>query len=347
MGVDWYWIKQRPQIIAEMLSYDFDVTVAYYKEVILRLDLRKDNDELEKSIPIPVIPYREKNKLIHLVQQCIFKYKVRNIEQYDAIWIAHPLLYGYIPKSYQGRIIYDCMDNHKALCNDFKIKRAIDKVEADLIRCADLVMASSNRLKCKIEKKYQIQTRLVRNGFVAGQIHFTDSLSKKNRKIKIGYFGTIAEWIDFDALIKCLDEIMEINFFFWGPVLLHKVPRHDRLFYKGVVEHDRLWENAKKMDCLIMPFIVNNSIKDVDPVKLYEYISMGKIIIAPFYNEIKRFEPYVYFYRNEDELLNLLKRLRERELKCKYTKFQQANFLEHNTWDKRYEIIKKNLLEIL
>ena len=33
MGIDWYWIKQRPQIIAEMLNKDYDVTVAYYKEV--------------------------------------------------------------------------------------------------------------------------------------------------------------------------------------------------------------------------------------------------------------------------------------------------------------------------
>ena len=36
MGIDWYWIKQRPQIIAEMLDRDYDVTVAYYKEVVVK-----------------------------------------------------------------------------------------------------------------------------------------------------------------------------------------------------------------------------------------------------------------------------------------------------------------------
>ena len=50
MGIDWYWIKQRPQIIAEMLNKDYDVTVAYYKELFVKQSLRKNNDELEKNI---------------------------------------------------------------------------------------------------------------------------------------------------------------------------------------------------------------------------------------------------------------------------------------------------------
>ena len=50
MGIDWYWIKQRPQIIAEMLNKDYDVTVAYYKELFVKQSFRKNNDELEKII---------------------------------------------------------------------------------------------------------------------------------------------------------------------------------------------------------------------------------------------------------------------------------------------------------
>ena len=52
MGIDWYWIKQRPQIIAEMLNKDYDVTVAYYKELFVKQSLRKNNDELEKRISL-------------------------------------------------------------------------------------------------------------------------------------------------------------------------------------------------------------------------------------------------------------------------------------------------------
>lgn len=342
MGIDWYWIKQRPQILAEMLSRDYDITVAYYKEIIGKIELRKRHDELEKSIPVPVLPYRDKSKIIYLIQKSIFKYQVRNLDQYDIIWIGHPLLFRYIPKSYQGKIVYDCMDNHVALCKDLRIRRVISNVEEILIRRADLIIASSNRLKQGIETKYLKEVILVRNGHVAGQIR-NQNIVFTGRNINIGYFGTIAEWIDFKIIINCLNKIGDMMCFFWGPVSVNDIPQHPRLLFEGIVEHNRLWDVAKNMDCLIMPFLVNDIIEDVDPVKLYEYISMGKIVIAPYYKEIARFAPYVYFYESEEELLNLFKQLQKGELKCKYTKLQQINFLENNTWEKRYTIIKENL----
>ena len=50
MGIDWYWIKQRPQIFAEMLNEDYEVTVVYPKEVFQHISLRKDQDELHDSL---------------------------------------------------------------------------------------------------------------------------------------------------------------------------------------------------------------------------------------------------------------------------------------------------------
>lgn len=346
MGIDWYWIKQRPQIIAEMLSSDYNVTVAYYKEIVGKIELRKSRDELERSIPIPVLPYRDKSKLVYLVQKSIFNHQIKDLNQYDIIWIGHPLLYRYIPKCYQGKIVYDCMDNHMALCNDSRIREEIGNVEEILIHRADLIIASSNKLKQRIETKYSKEAILVRNGYIAGRIWNYNILSTGDN-INIGYFGTIAEWIDFKILISCLNKISEMKCFFWGPISINNVPQHARLFFEGVVEHNRLWDVAKNMDCLIMPFTVNDIIEDVDPVKLYEYISMGKIVIAPYYEEIDRFEPYVYFYESEEELLDLFKRLQKRKLECKYTESQQINFLEDNTWEKRYAIIKKNLSDFV
>ena len=127
MGIDWYWIKQRPQIIAEMLDRDYDVTVAYYKEVVVKQSLRKNNDELEKSIPISAIPYRDKNIIAHFIQKILFQKVMKNVEQYDIVWISHPLLYRYLPGNYKGKIVYDCMDNHEALCSDENIRQVIKK----------------------------------------------------------------------------------------------------------------------------------------------------------------------------------------------------------------------------
>lgn len=46
MGIDWYWIKQRPQILSLELDKDYSVTVVYLKEIFQRIELRKDRDEV-------------------------------------------------------------------------------------------------------------------------------------------------------------------------------------------------------------------------------------------------------------------------------------------------------------
>lgn len=98
MGIDWYWIKQRPQILAELLSEDYEVTVVYLKEIFQKVSLRSDKDELPDSRKVGVIPYRDKNKVAFFLQKWLFARQIRDFEQYDAVWIGNPLLYQYIPK---------------------------------------------------------------------------------------------------------------------------------------------------------------------------------------------------------------------------------------------------------
>ena len=346
MGVDWYWIKQRPQIVAEMLAKDYDITVVYQKEIVKNIALRKNKDELKNSIALPVLPLRDKNNIVHVIQKFIFKWEINNIHEYDLIWVGHPLLYRYIPPSFRGKIVYDCMDNHVALCMDSVISEMIYESEMKLLERADLVFVSSNHLKNGIETIYHYtKAVLVRNGFMKGIIHRPSKVRIED-KVKIGYFGTIAEWIDFEILLNSLEEAKEVEYHFWGPVLDVKVPQHPRILMEGVAEHKQLWDKAKDLDCLIMPFKINSIIEDVDPVKLYEYISMGKTIIAPYYGELERFTPYVHFYHNEREFVELLDRLRKGELAPKYSEVAQDDFLMNNTWDKRYEIVRINLLRI-
>lgn len=339
MSIDWYWIKQRPQIIAELLAKDYDITVAYYKEVFVKVDLRKDKDELTKSISIPAIPYRDKNRVAFFLQKFFWDKALKNIEQYDIVWLGHPLLYRYIPKKYSGKIIYDCMDNHIALANDKKIAKMVQKIEEKLVIRSNVVFASSNSLMKKIKNmSAEKKCLLVRNGFVSRDIKIPQKPEKKD-KICLGYFGTIAEWMDFDTLLKSLDIFPELEYHFWGPVSNVQLPIHPRFIFEGVVEHQKLGKVVEDMDGLIMPFQVNDIIKVVDPVKLYEYISMGKTIITIFYDEIERFRPYVFFYKSVEEYMNNIKELIDKEFKPNYTEKQQLDFLRDNSWECRYETI--------
>ena len=347
MGVDWYWIKQRPQILAEYLAQDYDVTVVYIKELFQKQSLRKDQDELEKSIAVPVIPYRDKSRCGYSLQRLLFHKVTKHINEYDTVWIGHPLLYRYIPQTYKGKIIYDCMDNHEALCKDIKIRATIHETEIQLIQRADLIFASSTGLIEKVIKKGgKGKTLLVRNGVILNEIHAPQP-PKKNVKerYKIGYFGTIAEWFDFPLLLESLKANPDIEYYLWGPVSVPSVPKHERLIFEGIVEHRCLWEKVKDMDCLIMPFKLNDIIEDVDPVKLYEYISMGKPVISVYYKEVDRFGSYIYFYKSLQDYNEILHEIFTENF-AKYDTFMQQEFLNANTWAERYSNIEKAMIDL-
>lgn len=346
MGIDWYWIKQRPQIIAEYLNKDFDITVVYVKEIFQKQSLRANKDELPKSIAVPIIPYRDKNKIAFGIQNVLFHNIKKQVNDYDIIWIGHPLLYRYIPNTFRGKLVYDCMDNHEALCNDKKIRATIHETEGKLINDADLIFASSLGLKKKIEQKCLMKKHekviLIRNGVTFDKIHIPQNQNyKEKEKVKIGYFGTISEWFDFSVIEKSLKENSNIEYYLWGPTSRSDLQKNERIKFKGVIEHHCLWEKIKNMDCLIMPFKINEIIEDVDPVKLYEYISMGKPIISVYYDEIERFDPYVYFYSTACQYCNVLEKIINCEAGCKYDKDMQKKFLQDNTWDVRYQEMKK------
>ena len=102
---------------------------------------------------------------------------------------------------------------------------------------------------------------------------------------------------------------------------------------------------VKDIDCLIMPFIVNDVVEYVDPVKLYEYISWGKCIIASYYPEIDRFSDFVYFYHSYEEYADLIRKLCKNGFPAKYNESQQKEFLAENTWDFRMDGILQALNE--
>jgi hypothetical protein len=96
-------------------------------------------------------------------------------------------------------------------------------------------------------------------------------------------------------------------------------------------------------DALIMPFVVNDLIKSVNPVKLYEYIYSGKPVITCSYNEINQFDDFVFRYNNGTEYLNLLKMMINNELIQKDISYCQE-FARKNTWGNRTKTIMSTLI---
>lgn len=338
MHIDWDWIFQRPQILAKSLEDDYDCKVVFPKSMVNKGAVAKKNVSPQNGVAAYRIPLQKYIPPIKWLNQKIIKWTIGNCDKYDVLWLCHPDLMKYVPSNYSGKVIYDCMDNHVAMVPE-EDREELDKWEKLLLERADLVFVTSLKLKEIVNTAEK--TILVRNGYRESYVFPIANACKKD-KYKIGYFGTVASWFDFDLLKKNLEVENDINYHIIGPCDVEK-ESHPNIVFEGTVEHAKLYDFIKEYDALIMPFVVNDIILSVDPVKLYEYISFGKCIISVYYPEIERFEPYVYFYKNQEEYDELIGELKEKGFPTKYTEEQQTNFLKENSWEYRYQVIKNEI----
>lgn len=335
--VDLFWIKQRPQFLSEEMSkntklskFKFIYNFNYNRSVLQKNKVNLDSKAIYK------IPFSNRFNIIDDLSSLFIKmwlYLYVKMARYDFVVISHPSLIKCIPSNVN--IIYDCMDDNAYFFKkDTPHYKKIMRNELETIRKAKYVSVTSQALKTTIKERYGIESNLVRNAFGGEIIDIYEEDRLDNDKVLAAYIGTISEWLDTESLLYSLDENKNLEIHLYGPIESHvSLPVHSRLIYKGVLEHSNLASTSKSYDYLLMPFKLNELIYKVDPVKIYEYINFNKNIISIRYPEVERFDDFVFFYNNKNELSTILSNQR----KNKYSLKQRMDFLQENTWECRAE----------
>lgn len=333
MPVDWEWIVQRPHYLALELMKYYDVTIVYGKNLLKRWKAQREYSIPENSKRGIAFPLQDKLPVLQCISDYTFKRAIGDMSNYDIVWCAEPLHYKFI-KKYGGTVVWDCMDDYIAMTEGVKNKRYKEVCIRALVKRADIVFASSLKLT-QMVKEYGAQNiYTLRNGCHTSKLQKI-YIPQKKRVYHLGYIGTISDWLDYELLDKCLNENNDIVIHLIGPVVGTKKNVRKRLIYEGVVEHSRLYDSIRQYDCLIMPFLRNDIVLAVDPVKLYEYIAFGKPVIAIDYPEVRFFSNYVYLYKNHKECLDFLRKMKTGMLNVLYTPEQRINFLKENNWEHR------------
>lgn len=355
MHISWGWIKQRPQFLAEELSQNYYIDVHYRMSNHLTKGLNPEfsNNNLSikgfRSFPLErltAIPPHISYKL----NSTLWRFRSIKSDKYDYIWVTDPIVWFEAENTLynpHAKIIYDCMDDYAAfpyMAKYPRYKAYLESCEQKLLQKADIVLCSAASLKQKLISKYNIDRDyyVVNNAITSDITNYTidesDIVLPENSLV---YIGTISEWIDFPNLIKMLNNNKSIHIVLYGPKRLPDIPKHDRLLYNGTIPHSQILSVMNQASALIMPFIVNELIDSVNPVKLYEYIYAGKPIVASKYFETEKFADYVSLYSSYADLQHFV----DRYILGKQTLDQDAmrQFALNNTWTSR----KNQIISIL
>ena len=160
--------------------------------------------------------------------------------------------------------------------------------------------------------------------------------------------GYISRWLNFNAIVQLATKHPDWRFVFIGPsdIDLSKFRSYKNLFFLGSKPYEILPEYVARFDVATIPFIINDLTNDVNPVKIYEYFSLGKPVVASKIPELIPYESNCYLGENTTDLVSQVEKavndfLAKRSLD--ETVQKRKIIALNNTWHVRAEAIIKIL----
>lgn len=328
-----------------------------------------DNETLVLYNSYYDIDFQDKNRITQIAQSVyvldLFYYRKYLLELVKKIPGRYLCVYSTdtVPLSrieeylkHKFRIIYEYVDDiNPDLISPHKISLVLARHSFLLHNENVLTVATADKLyknaACINGKSKLIQ---LSNGAECNRFspaEMTDNKEYRNwirkDKIKVGYYGALASWIDYE-LLQYLAEDSKFQ------IILIGVEHDNSLKESGLLE----WNNVKYFgrkpyselagyvhffDVCIIPFLINDITKATSPVKLFEYMAMEKPIVTTALSECMKYDVVDIAYTHEEFKDKVYKSWNEREDIEKKEELRQCAW--ENDWSAKAQELKCYLLK--
>ncbi|HUU84356.1 MAG TPA: glycosyltransferase [Phycisphaerae bacterium] len=195
--------------------------------------------------------------------------------------------------------LYYCVDEYSAF-EDFD-GEAIRAAEERLIERADLVITTSAALQTSKQRLHP-ETHLVRHGVDVG--HFARAVDRGLPQPAdlagvprplYGFFGLMHHWFDVELLVEVARARPSASFVLIGDCHadargLASVPN---VYLLGRRDYGELPAYCAAFDAALLPFRINRMTRNINPIKLREYLAAGLPVISTPLPEAVRYAPDV------------------------------------------------------
>ncbi len=346
MHTDWNWVKQRPHFLAEGLAAKHDLLVMYPRS--WRRSTLVRNESAVRRLALPQVPLRRacsSRAATNALHGAAIRVALRRFRP-DVVWLTWPGLDARLPRALPPgvRVVYDCMDDATAFEPPDGGPELLAR-EARLIARADLVLTSSASLATRMSVRgcAPLKLRMIRNAYGGPPLEPPPPQPPPAGPFRLGYIGTIARWIDFDALLAVLS-LPAVEVHLWGPCEV-AVPRADRLVVHGPIDHARIPEAASSCHAFAVPFRRSPLVDAVDPVKVYEYVNLNRNVVCRRWPEVERHAELVHLYDDAEGLVRIVSTL-ARDPAIRYGASARRKFLAENAWADRIRSIDAALASL-
>ena len=211
--------------------------------------------------------------------------------QKPILWLSLPSALPLLGKINECFSIYYCGDDFSAL--EGVDHDVVESLEQELVQQVDLIIVASENLSKKFPKE---KTLFIPHGVAD---YFFEPAQQRPKDLPqgpvAGFYGSISGWIDQQLLIRAARKLPHWNFVIIGPqrCFVEHLKREPNIYLLGEKPHEELPNYVHHWQVSILPFKDNAQIRACNPLKLREYMAVGKPIVSTDFPALAPYRDWV------------------------------------------------------
>ncbi len=260
---------------------------------------------------------------------------------YDYLDEIHPSISGIRSEDVRARHMYMIKNSKAVLVTAKKLYNEVVKVRQDGVYLLPNAVEYSHFHKKPdsgdIPKKIKSIRNVAKNG---GDNDGTHPI--------IGYFGAIANWFDYELVAHVAKkhpdwQMVLIGWDYDGSLDKSAIRKLPNVHYLGVLKYDVLPNYACWFDVCMLPFLLNDITHATSPIKLFEYMALGKPIVTTAISEAANYESCII--SNSDDFAEKIRKALDLRDDAQYLSLLDKEAKE-NTWKMRFMQVDKLLQDM-
>jgi glycosyltransferase involved in cell wall biosynthesis len=246
--------------------------------------------------------------------------------------------------------IYYCVDEYTAFTG---VSAGLKEIEEDLFRKSDFVVVSAETL-LESKKKFNENTFLIRHGVdfkhfrkaLEDDTKIPDEIANLPRPI-IGFHGLLADWVDFELIKKIAAHFKNGSIVLIGKItfdaekkikILDGIPN---IHFLGRKPYEELPNYCKGFDVALNPFVMNELTRNVNPLKVREYLAAGLQVVSTDIPEVRVLENCLV----GENHTNFIEKIEE-ILQNPKPREQVSDAIRHESWDAKVDELREIMRKV-
>ena len=277
------------------------------------------NDEASKNIficnpwMIPLVYNGTIMKLNKSIMHAQFSRLLSRLE-FDKyiLWVGTPTAASFLDIFDPTLIIYNPVDRYSEF--SFVDSAKIANYERYIASRADAIICTADAIRKDLEP-YNSHCFTVTHGVDVNHFHSAFQNNSVPEDIKnipgpiIGFIGGIADWVNFDLLLDVINRYPNASLVLIGKTYpevrgLAQLKSQSNVHFLGYKNYKVLPNYLKQCTVCLIPYVINERLVAVDPIKLREYLALGKPVVSVDLPEVRKLQDVVYIGENKKDFVD-------------------------------------------